>query len=147
MKNTTKTLSIVAIALSSATIGFAQNNQVFNHENVEIRNERTINTAKLDFSPTFFEDGVVFLSSNPEKENNTKITDKKISEQTFAIKIGRRGPKGTLNEPEIYAKELTSLFHEGPLCFDKTTENVFFSRNNSEKDDLTQVVCAETKEK
>ena len=147
MKNTTKIYTLVAIALSSANIGFAQNNQVFNHENVEIRNERTINTAKLDFSPTFFEDGVVFLSSNPEKENNTKIKDKKISEQTFAIKIGRRGPKGTLNEPEIYAKELTSLFHEGPLCFDKTTENVFFSRNNSEGDELTQVICAETKER
>lgn len=147
MKNTTKTLTIVAIALSNAIFGYAQNTGIVNHENVELRNERTINTTKLDFSPTFFEDGVVFLSSNPEKENNTKIKDKKISEQTFAIKIGRRGPKGTLNEPEIYATELTSLFHEGPLCFDKTTENVFFSRNNSEGEKLTQVICTETKER
>ena len=31
--------------------------------NITVTNERTINTGQLEFSPAFYEDGIVFISS------------------------------------------------------------------------------------
>jgi outer membrane protein OmpA-like peptidoglycan-associated protein len=136
---------IIAITTLSITTVFAQPKNkpesLKTLDKLTLVNEKTVNTPKLDFSPTFYEDGIVFLSSTPENDKSAKVKDSKISEQTFTIKIGRRGPEGVLNTPEVYAKELTSRFHEGPLSFDETVQNVFFSRNDSEADELIQTKC------
>ncbi len=148
MKKINKTLSalyFVATAFVAQAQTPSTSASVPNNEEVTIKNEKTVNTNKLEFSPTFFEDGIVFLSSNALKDE-AQVRDKKISERTFNIKRARRGPQGLLTEPEIYVKTLASVFHEGPLCFDKTTENVYFSRNNSADGKLIQVKCKETGE-
>jgi len=41
--------------------------EIPNNENVTIFNESTINTKNLEYSPTFFENGIVFISSDPKK--------------------------------------------------------------------------------
>ncbi len=95
---------------------------------LEIMNEATINTDQLEFSPTFYEDGIVFISNKPLKDK--EIMDKRIDKNVMSIFIARRGLDGVLKPAEPYATELTSKLHEGPLCFDKTTDNVYFTRNN-----------------
>ncbi|MEO6760166.1 MAG: OmpA family protein, partial [Saprospiraceae bacterium] len=47
----------------------------------------------------------------------------------MSILRSRRDPEGNLFTPEPFAKELSSLYHEGPVCFDRTAETVYFSRN------------------
>jgi outer membrane protein OmpA-like peptidoglycan-associated protein len=104
-------------------------------ENIEkiiaIQNERTVNTAMLDFSPAFYEDGIVYISSQVV-DGKEKIYDNNLGRKTMSIFRARRGSDGKLMKPEAFAQELVSLFHEGPVTFDKTGENVFFTRNNND---------------
>ena len=129
-------LTIVAQNLNAQT-------DILTDENVTVVNEKTVNTEKLDFSPTFYEDGIVFISSDNGKAKS-KIFDENISRQAMTIKIAKRGADGILEKPEIFAPELTSPFHEGPLTFDKVAEEVFFSRNNFENGKLILVKDKET---
>jgi outer membrane protein OmpA-like peptidoglycan-associated protein len=95
---------------------------------VEVKNEVQVNTDALEFSPTFYEDGIVLISTN--NAGLKKIKDEKIKLNTMSILRSKRNANGELQAAEPFAKELTSQFHEGPVCFDRTAETVYFSRNN-----------------
>ncbi len=94
---------------------------------VDVKNEAAVNTEGLDFSPTFYEDGIVFISTN--NAGLKKRTDEKLKLPAMSILRSRRNDDGSLTTPEPFAKELSSLYHEGPVCFDRTAETIFFSRN------------------
>lgn len=97
--------------------------------NLSIQNETAVNTEGLEFSPTFYEDGIVFISTNTV--GLKKETDKSLSLPATSILRSRRTSEGQLGAPEPFAKELTSVFNEGPVCFDRTAETVYFSTNNT----------------
>ena len=101
-------------------------------KNIVVSNERAINTRQLEFSPAFFEDGIVFISSQKPVASQ-KVFDNRIESSTMSIFLARRDENGQLGKPTAFANSLVSSLHEGPLTFDKTAENIFFSRNNSEK--------------
>jgi len=94
---------------------------------VEVKNEAAVNTEGLDFSPTFYEDGIVFISTNTA--GLKKRTDERLKLPAMSILRSRRDTDGNLLIPEPFAVELSSLYHEGPVCFDRTAETIFFSRN------------------
>ncbi|TNE69469.1 MAG: hypothetical protein EP344_00390 [Bacteroidetes bacterium] len=94
---------------------------------VDLKNEAAINTEGLDFSPTFYEDGIVFISTNPA--GLKKRTDEKLNLPAMSILRSKRSDDGDLLPPAPFAKELSSLYHEGPVCFDRTAETIYFSRN------------------
>lgn len=96
---------------------------------VLITNESTVNSEKIDYSPAFFEDGIVFISSKISS-NRYKVKDKRINTNIMSIFRSQRSEGGTLMTPYPFAKELLSTVHEGPLTFDRTADNVFFTRNN-----------------
>ncbi len=130
-----KSLYIFVLAsFFSASQVQAQKEDILTDENVLIANESVVNDEKLNFSPTFYEDGVVFISSFTDKKS--KVYDGHISSQAMMIKIARRGTDGKLMPPEPFAEELITPFHEGPLTFDKIGEEVYFSRNNYDKGKL-----------
>ncbi|MCC7244135.1 MAG: OmpA family protein [Saprospiraceae bacterium] len=106
---------------------FAQTQPVTPEVTIQVQNEMAINTKGLDFSPTFYEDGIVFISTNPA--GLKKITDRSLNLPAMSILRSRRNAEGLLSAPEPFAKELSSLYHEGPVCFDRTAETVFFSSN------------------
>ena len=94
---------------------------------VDLKNEAAVNTEGLDFSPTFYEDGIVFISTNPA--GLKKRTDEKLNLPAMSILRSRRNDDGDLTAPVPFAKELSSLYHEGPVCFNRTAETIYFSRN------------------
>ncbi|MBK6930307.1 MAG: OmpA family protein [Saprospirales bacterium] len=94
---------------------------------IDVKNEAAVNTEGLDFSPTFYEDGIVFISTNTV--GLKKRTDEKLKLPAMSILRSRRSSEGLLQAPEPFARELSSLYHEGPVCFDRTAETIFFSRN------------------
>ena len=124
MKRTLYTIISVAFAFQ---IGSAQT-EIPNNEKVTIFNESTINTKNLEYSPAFFENGIVFISSDPKKAR--KVFDFRQGKKASTIMISRRGPEGMLNAPEVFAKEITSSYNDGPVSFDRTNETIFFSTNN-----------------
>ena len=99
------------------------NNDVF------VTNEVSINTDQLEFSPTFYEDGILFISTNPVNKRH-KVKDKRIDKNIMSIYRSTRDEDGKLKKPEPFAIELLTTVHEGPLTFDRTADNIFFTRNN-----------------
>lgn len=94
---------------------------------VQLKNEVAVNTEGLEFSPTFYEDGIVFISTNTA--GLKKELDPTLHMSSMSILRSRRNTDGELMQPEPFARELSTLYHEGPVCFDRTGENVFFSSN------------------
>lgn len=90
--------------------------------------ERNINSALQDYSPAFFENGLVFISSNPAARS--KNEDGRTGSTTTSIFLARRTPNGKLDKPLPFAQELTTNYYDGPLTFDARAERIFFTRSN-----------------
>ena len=122
-----KFLQIFLLTFVFSNTLFAQiptpNNDVF------VTNEVSINSDQLEFSPTFFEDGILFISTNVINKKY-KVTDVNINKNIMSIFHSMRDEEGKLQKPVPFAIELMSTVHEGPLTFDRTTDNMFFTRNN-----------------
>ncbi|MFK7771630.1 MAG: OmpA family protein [Saprospiraceae bacterium] len=99
------------------------NNDIF------VNNEISINSDHLEFSPTFLEDGILFISTNPVNKR-FKVKDTRIDKNIMSIFRSTRDEEGKLQAPVPFAIELLSTVHEGPLTFDRTAENMYFTRNN-----------------
>ncbi len=96
---------------------------------VIITNEATVNTENLDYSPAFYEDGIVFISTKVSSKRY-RVTDKRIGKNIMSIFRSQRSEGGSLMAPEPFSQELLSTVHEGPMTFDRTADNIFFTRNN-----------------
>jgi outer membrane protein OmpA-like peptidoglycan-associated protein len=94
---------------------------------VDVTNEAAINSPQLEFSPTFYEDGIVFLSSNSAGLKKNK--DSKLKMQTFSILRSKRNETGALQTAEPFSGIITSKHHEGPVCFNATGDVIYFSSN------------------
>ena len=129
MKRVQKGL-FIAIALAGANLLNAQSKPITTDKKLIIYNEKAVNTTQLEFSPTFYEDGIVFISSLVAA-GKEKIFDEHINRKTMSIYAAFRGENGKLLAPKLFADELVSLLHEGPLTFDQFNENIYFTRNNS----------------
>ncbi len=104
---------------------------------VQVKNEEAVNSKGLDFSPTFYQDGIVFISTNKEAAGIKKVTDSHLKLPAMSILRSRREAEGGLGKPEAFSKELSSKYHEGPVCFDRTAERVFYSSNVHKNGDAT----------
>lgn len=94
---------------------------------IVIKNEVFINTEHLEFSPVFFEDGILFISS---RENVFKYIDRRLKENTMGIFQVSRNADGVLTNPVFFSDRINTKYHEGPLCFDISGNDMFFTRNN-----------------
>lgn len=99
-------------------------------DRVIVQNETNINSPDLEYSPTFYKDGIVFITTKFESLKY-KITDTRIDKNIMSIYRAGRAMDGTLRTPEPFALELLSTYHEGPLTFDITGEKIYFTRNDT----------------
>ncbi|HMG16229.1 MAG TPA: carboxypeptidase regulatory-like domain-containing protein, partial [Saprospiraceae bacterium] len=118
-------LHILVISITSSL--FAQKQDSI--QGVIIFNENNINTSYLEFSPSFYEDGIVYISTQ-DVEKAQKKNDTRINKITMSIFEAKRDASGRLTNPMPFSKELTSKYHEGPLTFNHTGDIVFFTRSN-----------------
>ncbi|NNE30184.1 MAG: OmpA family protein [Saprospiraceae bacterium] len=101
-------------------------------QNILLTNEASINSEFLEYSPAFFEDGIIFISSRVA-DKRYKIKDKRINKNIMSIFFAKRSESGLLQTPKPFAEELLSTVHEGPMALDRTADNIFFTRNNLKK--------------
>lgn len=104
-----------------------------NSFDIIIKNENSINTDQLEFSPVFFEDGILFISS---RDNIFKYIDRKTKSSTMAIYSAVRGAEGNLGAPVFFSDRINTKYHEGPLCFDTEGGDMYFTRSNFVKGKL-----------
>jgi outer membrane protein OmpA-like peptidoglycan-associated protein len=94
----------------------------------KVTNEVNINTQFSEYSPSFFNDGLVFITTNNTGLN--KIQDKKINKPTSSIFYSLRGVDGKLTTSIVFAKELKTKFYDGPLTFNLEQNKIFFTQSN-----------------
>lgn len=96
--------------------------------NMIIRNAETINTSNLEFSPTFYQNGIVYVTSR----RNAGAVDKKIGETFFDLFYSDLDRKGYPMKPQEFSVNMNSTMHEGPVTFNRKGDLAFFTRNNEE---------------
>ncbi len=93
---------------------------------VSVRNLRSINTPQLEFSPTYYRDGIVFVTSR----QRGGYYDPKINSTYFELFYAKLNEDGTPYQPRPFSLEINTKYHEGPVSFTKDARRMYFSRNN-----------------
>ena len=96
---------------------------------VLITNAAALNTEHLEFSPAFYQNGIVFISAR----NQGEALDKNINENFFELFYSEFDAEGQPTTPVNFSFMVNSRVHEGPVTFDKTGQTIYFTRNNLKK--------------
>jgi outer membrane protein OmpA-like peptidoglycan-associated protein len=122
--------SSIAITSAQVTDAVVSDSGLVTKNEIRIQNETLVNSPALEFSPAFYENGIVFISSQlPTKQ---KAFDDRIGLKTMSIFLSKRGQDGKLTAPTPFSEALVSQLHEGPIAFDISKANIFFTRNNND---------------
>lgn len=117
---------IVALLATNAIFAQRKSEAVQLPQNVTLTNCERINTPSLEFSPAFYLNGLVFVSS---RYKNGPI-DERLGETFFELFYSDIDPNGLPLKPQALSLEINSQFHEGPVTFNKKGDQIFFTRNN-----------------
>jgi outer membrane protein OmpA-like peptidoglycan-associated protein len=93
---------------------------------VQVKNANLINSERIDFSPSYYQSGVVFVSSR----KNWGELDRSIDETFFDLYYSDLDEAGVPLSPTTFSRNLNSDLHEGPGCFNVAGDVFFFTRNN-----------------
>ena len=107
-------------------IGFAN---LCAQSKVSIRNCTRINSSALEFSPSFYGNGMVFVSSRKRSGEVDKIT----GETYFELFYADFDEDGMPIHPAPFSAEINSDRHEGQVSFTKSSDKMYFSRNSISK--------------
>ncbi|MBI1228451.1 MAG: OmpA family protein [Bacteroidetes bacterium] len=90
-----------------------------------VTNCEIVNTKHLEFSPAFYQNGIVFVTS----QNEDSKKDRKIDERFFDLYYADLNPNGMPSEPWFFSPNLNSKLHEGPVSFGPDYQTIYFTRN------------------
>ncbi len=93
---------------------------------VRIYNCTGINSERLDFSPAFYQNGIVFVSSRYK----SGPVDPKIGETFFELFFAEFDANGFPQGPRPFSLRINSQTHEGPVTFSRDANLIYFTRNN-----------------
>ncbi|MDX1940790.1 MAG: OmpA family protein [Saprospiraceae bacterium] len=110
------------------------NTRVLMHYNVTLFNTTGINTPHVEFSPMYYKNGIVFVSSRQK----FGPIDEKLGETFFDIYYSDLDPNGMPQKPEGFSLSINSPFHEGPLAFNRKGDRIYFTRSNQSASGITK---------
>lgn len=90
---------------------------------IKLINAGSINSPHLEFSPTFYQDGIVFATSRKAEAPNGK--------NYFELFYSDRDEKGLPIKSEDFFLRIDGQAHEGPVTFSRDGQEIFFTRKNS----------------
>jgi outer membrane protein OmpA-like peptidoglycan-associated protein len=93
---------------------------------VSVQAETALNSDKLEFSPMFYRDGLVFVSTRTKGERK----DRWLNDNYMDLYYAKRQTDGSFEKPELFADELKTPLHEGPCTFSKDQQTIYFTRND-----------------
>jgi len=113
------------LALSVITLA-AQTNVFQAKGQLNVTNAAAINTENLDFAPSFYKDGIVYVTSNRKGGRIDSIT----GEAYFELYYAELNTVGLPQNPENFSVVINSKLHEGPVSFSKSGRKIYFTRNS-----------------
>ena len=96
---------------------------------VRIQNTGLINSSTFDFSPAFYANGLVFVSSRLKGG----MVDPNTGGTFFDLFYAPFDKEGIPQKAKLFSLEINSTLNEGPVCFDRAENTLFFTRNNLEQ--------------
>jgi len=105
------------------------NESRFDQHDIQIFNESKINTEELEFSPSFFNNDIVYVTTNPTIAKGNDL-DPWINENFMGLQISSINEEGYLNQPLLFSDKISTQYHEGPVAFNSNGEEIFFTRNS-----------------
>lgn len=102
----------------------------FNHSEATVVNLKEVNTHKLDFSPSYYDNGIVFISSRRNEMNDANFKDSWIDDNFMSIFHAPFKMDGGVKDLQMFSLDLTTKYHEGPVSFTKDGHQIFFTRND-----------------
>lgn len=100
--------------------------QVRFNEDISLNNLLPANTTGSEFSPIFFSDGLLYVSS--QQLNNA--TDSTANDPLYKVLY----LNNTSLEKEVYSSDIESFLHEGPVC--QTNNNTLYVTRNAHEKNL-----------
>ena len=88
-----------------------------------------INSEDADFGAVPYKDGIIFSSSRPGKNDNNIDT---WTGKNFTTIYYAKGINDSFAEPEIFEQNLQIKSNNGPVCFNPSGTEMYFTRNNIE---------------
>lgn len=115
------------------TLAAACDTQFAEDTGITLTNVADLNTESLDFSPTYYKDGLVFVSSRGISRAS-KNEDCWTGDNFMDLFKAESGDNScSFGEAEALPFEINSKFHEGPVTFDKSGSTIYFTRNDFNK--------------
>ncbi len=96
---------------------------------VKVTNLHTVNTEYHEYSPVFYRNGVVFVSSrglNKPLQGTDSWTGHPFMNMFFA----EIDEDGNLDKAREFSDVLSTKYHEGPMSFNRSGNIVYFTRNS-----------------
>ncbi len=93
---------------------------------VELRNCTAINSRHREFSPTFCEDGILYVASR-----RGGPVDKKTGEPYFDLFFAPLAPDGMPRRGRPFSLNINTPLHEGPASVTRNGKYIYFTRNNT----------------
>ena len=101
--------------------------QELKHSDVDLKNTFRINSKKIEFSPTYYQNGIVYVSADVSGQ---KI-DANIGERFFELFYAELDGEGMPSNPQPFSAKVNSSTHEGPVTFNFNEDLIYFTRNSS----------------
>lgn len=93
---------------------------------VLVQNLRSVNTPYIEFSPTFYREGIVFVTSR----QRGGLYDPNLNTTYFELFYAKLNKDGVPYRPKPFSLEINTKYHEGPVSFSADANQMFFSRND-----------------
>ncbi len=94
-------------------------------DNAIVQNATILNGDKDDFSPIYFDNGLLFCSNSRKV---AKKTDKATVVDDLNLKFATFDSLGNLMKPSAFSRRTNSKTHEGPSCFSSKGDTMFLTR-------------------
>ena len=119
--------SLILVLLGYLSVNAQTNKNIkqIEHPDVTVQNTFRINSKQLEFSPTYYQNGIVYVTLGKE---NQKI-DGNIGVPFFELFYVELDGKGMPSNPQPFSAKVNSSTHEGPTTFNFTQDIIYYTSN------------------
>ena len=96
-------------------------------DDLEIVSLEALNTKSIEFSPVYYQNGLVFVVA---RERN-RLMDPRTGQAYFDLMYSDIGPDGSLTRPENFSSSIRTQYHEGPTTFNLQGDEIFFTNEKN----------------
>jgi outer membrane protein OmpA-like peptidoglycan-associated protein len=101
----------------------------FMDQDIQIENMKSLNSEKIDFSPTYYQDNLVFVSNRAH--DDSKLTDQWMNDLFFSLWTVELESHEADSKPSLLSEDLNFQYHEGPVTFTEDNNKILFTGNDS----------------